>query len=329
MMGWGFRLRRHLVFLRDLFWEAYRERILLSIVATIIFASLIAILNRIFYGHVIWQNYYAESDINTFFCEYTDMNKFIRQPVNTFTNFVYFIIAIFCFSKGLEDRKKKRSYNLVTANRFYSFTLAVIAIYTFIGSTLYHSSLIEFFSKMDFSAVYSITLFPAMYFTHRVILTLQGKPSNHRRLRERVILITIFSALYIVLTLNLDMRIVHPAVASIIFLIIATGIYLERKNPGQTNKNYLIACILSIALAGILFEMDIKHMFCNELGRITPHSLWHIFNGMSVFFFYLYVRSEGYDKSQDELRLRLMEKAHQRVQGKAKIVSISDYNARR
>jgi hypothetical protein len=316
-MSWRFRLRRHLVFLRHLFWEAYRERLLLSIVSTVVFATFIAILNSIFYGHVIWERFYTEGDINTFFCEFTDMNKLIRQPFNTFTNFIYLIIAIFCFSKGLEDRKKKRAYNLITANRFYSFTLAAILLYTFIGSTLFHSSLIEFFSKMDFSAVYSLTLFPAMYLTHRVILTIQDKPSNVRRAKDRIFLITIFTVLYVILAFNLDMDVVHPAVAGIIILIIGMGVYLERKQPGRTNKDYLIACTISILIAGVLFELDIKKVFCNEMGHITAHSLWHIFNGLAVLFFYLYIRSENYDEAYDELRLRLMAKANQKVHGKS------------
>jgi hypothetical protein len=278
---------------------------------------LITILNNIFYGHVIWERYYAESDIDRFFCEYTDMHKLIRQPFNTFTNFVYLVIAIFCFTKGLEDIKKKRAYNLITANRFYSFTLAGILLYTFLGSTLFHSSLIDFFSKMDFSAVYSITLFPAMYFTHRVILTVQGQPTNTRRSRGRMVMTVLFSIIYFVLAffLNQD-EVVTPIVAAIILLIISTGIYLERKHPGHTNKDYLIACIAAIVVAGILFEMDIQKIFCNHDMRVSPHSLWHIFNGLAIFFFYLYIRSENYDESQDQLRIRLMKKATERVQRK-------------
>ena len=315
-MSWGFKFRRQMVFLRHLFWEAYRERILLSFVATVVFASLIAILNTIFYGHVIWERFYTLNDIDHFFCEYTDMNKLIRQPVNTVTNFVYLVIALFCFSKGMEDIKRKRAYNLITANRFYSFTLAAIMLYTFIGSTLFHSSLIEFFSKMDFSAVYSITLFPAMYFTHRVILTVMHKPTNTRRSKERLFMIAIFSMIYVVLAFNLDISVVHPAVTTIILVLIATGIYLERKNPGSTNKDYLIACIASIVIAGIMFELDIKKVFCTDLGRITPHSLWHIFNGLSIFFFYLYIRSEHYDHTHDELRKRLREKVNFKIPDK-------------
>ena len=316
-MGWRFRLRRHLVFLRHLFWEAYRERLLLSIVSTIVFASVIAILNNIFYGHVIWERFYTESGINTEFCEHTDMNKLIRQPFNTFTNFIYLVIAIYCFSKGLEDVKKKRAYNLITANHFYSFTLAGIMLYTFLGSTLFHSSLIDFFSKMDFSAVYSITLFPAMYFSHRAILTLQGQPTNTKRPRGRLLMIAIFSILYVVLAffLNQD-NLVEPIVASIILLIIVAGIYLELKAPGHTNKDYLIACIVSILIAGVLFEIDFKKILCSDMARVSPHSLWHIFNGLSILFLYLYIRSEDYDETQDELRLRLMAKANRRVMEK-------------
>jgi hypothetical protein len=274
-------------------------------VATVVFGTLISILNKIYYGNGFWDHFPFDASIDKFFCEFTDMKRLIRQPVNTFTNFIYLIIAIFCFSKGLEDSKRKRSYNLITANRFYSFTLAAVALYTFIGSTLFHASLIDFCSNLDFSAVYSISLFPLMYFTHRVYLTAMGKPTNVHRSKERIVFIIIFTLLYIFLSFHLEMNVIHPAVASIVVLIIFAGIYLERKDPGQTNKDYLIVTIVSIVLAGILFELDIKHIFCNDLGSVSPHSLWHIFNGLSIFFFYLYIRSERYDHRQDELREKI------------------------
>jgi hypothetical protein len=316
-MTWRYRLRRQLVFLRHLFWEAYRERILLSIVATVCFGCLIAILNHIYAGTNFWNQFDYEKDIEYYFCEYTDMHTLIRQPINTFTNFVYLIICIFSFSKGLEDIKRKRAYNLITANRFYSFTLAAIAFYTFASSTLFHSSLIEFCSKMDFSAVYSITLFPLMYFTHRVTLRMRGKPSNVRYSRERLVLIAIFSAIYVAFTLTLNMHIVHPAVGSIIVLTLGFGVYLERKDPGNTNKDYLIATIVTILLAGLFFELDIKHILCNNYMHLTPHSLWHLFNGAAIFFFYLYIRSEGYDHMQDDLRLAIKQKVEAKLSKRA------------
>jgi hypothetical protein len=109
------------------------------------------------------------------------------------------------------------------------------------------------------------------------------------------------------------MEVVHIVVTLIIAGIIAAGIYLERKDPGQTNKDYLIATIVSISIAGVLFEMDIQKLFCGAMGRVSPHCLWHIFNGFSIFFFYLYIRSERYDHARDQLRIDLRKKVDLKI----------------
>jgi len=238
------------------------------------------------------------------------MERLVRQPINTFTNFIYLISSIFFFSKGLEDIKKKRQYNLITANHFYSFVLAIISLYTFSCSSLFHSSLVSFASNMDFSAVYSITLFPLMYFTHRVILDLRGKPSNVKHWNERLMMIIIFGTAYVLLTFVISLHYVHPIVGTFIVLIICFGFYLEKRDPNQTNKDYLIATAVTIILAVIFFEFDIKKIWCDPNGLINPHSLWHLFNGASVFFFYLYIRSERYKPEKDMLRSTIREDVH-------------------
>jgi len=108
------------------------------------------------------------------------MLKIVRQPINTFTNFGYLVNAIFFLSKGMSDSRKSYAFNLITANPFYSWVLGLISIYTFACSTFFHSSLIKVASNLDFSAVYSISLFPLMYFSHRFILLLRGKPSKQK-----------------------------------------------------------------------------------------------------------------------------------------------------
>ncbi|MFN8309613.1 MAG: ceramidase domain-containing protein [Chitinophagales bacterium] len=303
-----YRLRRHLAFLRHYFWEAYRQRILISFVATVIFGTLITIINNIFYPSHIWDNWVTEANIGHWFCEYTDMNRVIRQPMNTFTNFIYLVLCIYSFSKGLEDKKRNRNYNLITANHFYSFVYSIIMLYVFISSSFFHSSLALSASKMDFSAVYSITLFPLMYLTHRLTLVLRGKPTNVKHWNERIIMISVFGSLYILLTFVIPMHQVHLIVAGIIFFIIGFGFYLERRDPGQTNKDYLMATICCILLAGIFFEFDIKKLMCDPNAWISPHSLWHLFNGLSIFSFYLYLRSERYNEEYDELRLKIKKK---------------------
>ncbi len=311
-MHWKFKLRRHFVFLRQLFWEAFREKMLISFVATCVFATLIVMLNNFFYDSHIWDGFYTETGIEDVFCEFTDMKRFVRQPINTFTNFIYLINGMYFFSKGLEDMKKKRSYNLITANHFYSFVLSFISFYVFATSSFFHSSLVEVASDMDFSGVYSISLFPLMYLSHRVLLTVRGKDTSKKYWTERLILIILFSSIYLLLTFVIPMHYVHPIVGTFILLIIGFGTYLEKKSP-NTNKDYLIATGISITMAVVFFEFDFKKIMCNPHILIYPHSLWHLFNGMSIFFFYLYIRSESYKPEHDNLRSNLKRLAHDKV----------------
>ncbi len=311
-MNWHFKLRRNLVFWRQLFFEAYRERILVSFVATIVFGTSISMLNTFFYDAHFWDGFSVEKGIDTLFCEFTDMKNLIRQPINTFTNFIYIFNAVFIFTKGLEDIKKKRSYNLITANHFYSFVLAFIMLYVFATSTFFHSSLTDFASDMDFSGVYSITLFPLMYFSHRALLIYRGKPTNVKHWNERLIMISLFTALYSFMTFVVPLGFVHNGVLISILLMIVLIVYTEKKSALRSDNRYIIGTGITIFIAMVFFKLDFAKILCNPYSYINPHSLWHLFNGVSMFLIYLYIRSEGYKPEYDDLRNNLRLKAAQR-----------------
>ncbi len=312
-MSWHYRLRRQLVFIRQLFWESFRQRFLVSFIATIAFGILIAVLNSFFYDTKIWDSFVTDKDIENMFCEFTDMKRLIRQPINTFTNFIYIVNGMFFWSKGMEDIKKKRAYNLITANHFYSFTVSIICFYVFASSTFFHSSLTEFASDMDFSSVYSITLFPLMYFTHRVSLSARGLKSNVKYWYERLALVIVFFSLYLVLTFLIPMKYAHQIVASFIVILFSLGYYIERKEKGHANKKYLWGTLITIVLALIFFKFDFAKIMCEPHFIIHPHSLWHIFNGLSIFYLYLYIRSEGYKPEYDDMRTNLHLIAEEKV----------------
>lgn len=301
-MRWRYRVKRELVFLRHLFIESYRQRFLVSAIVMFVVATVIALLNNIYYDKGWWQGFAFDPDMEHWFCEFTDLKRAVRQPINTFTNFIYLIFGIYFLSKGLGDIKRKRSFNLITANHFYSFVIAIISFYVFACSSFFHASLIEIASDLDFSAVYSITLFPLMYMMHRFLLVVRGKPTNVKHWNERLLLIVIFTLLYIILTFIVSLHYVHTIVPAIIGLIFAFGFYLERKDPGQTNKLYLLMTIITIVIAIVMFEFDIKKIWCYPHSWINPHSLWHLFNGTSLMFFYMYIRSERYEREKDTIR---------------------------
>ena len=291
---------RYLIYTKEIIFQFYKDKLYWSFFAAFVFALLIYFLNHFFYPTDFWSNYTMSQGIEVWFCEYTDLKKIVRQPINTFTNIWYVVNAIFFLSKGISDYKNPNSFNLITANPYYSILLGLTSIYTFLCSTFFHSSLIEFASKLDFSAVYSIALFPLMYYSHRILLLARNKSTHEKHPNEVKLLIAIFSAIYVVLTFFVPLDYVHPIVFTFIVLTALGGFYLEKKEPNKSNPFYLLLMVVFISIALFLFEMDNTELICNPDSFIQPHSLWHIFNSMTVYYIYLYFRSENYQPHKDE-----------------------------
>jgi hypothetical protein len=167
-------------------------------------------------------------------------------------------------------------------------------LYIFSASVFFHSSLIHFASELDFSAVYSLSLFPLMYFTHRVWLLKLGLPSNTRHPKSTRTVIVVFTLAYLLLTFFLPEHghLRDYVVLSIIITLIAFGIIVERSDRGKTNHYYLLASVVSILFAVMWFSFDVYKVMCDSESVIQPHSLWHLFSGISAFYFYMYIRSE-------------------------------------
>ncbi len=269
-----------------------RRRLFIFLSTGVLFAIGIWLLNNFFSYPHFWDRFYTENDIDTSFCERTFMDKIVRQPINTFSNFVYWMTAIILLRRGWKDQSKRKKYNIICANPSYSIAYGFILLYTFIASTIFHASLIHFASRLDFSAVYSMVLFPLMYFTHRVWLLRIRLPSNAKHPRSMRILIIGFTLMYLFFTFCMPIGWDDYVVLVLIFLVVLFGIIMEREDPGRTNTRYLMACIAFILVAVICFALDQYKIFCYPDNFLQMHSLWHLFSGTSAFYFYMYIRSE-------------------------------------
>ncbi len=277
-----------------------KRRLLVLLTTTALFGFVIWLLNEVVPYRNIWFGFITEEDIGTYFCEKTFMDKIVRQPVNTFSNFIYWISAVAILRRGWKDQSKRDSnrYNLVSANPFYSIVYGGILLYIFCASTFFHSSLIHFASRLDFSAVYSLALFPLMYYAHRVWLLTIGVPSNVPHTKSTTTVVTLFSLLYILFTFFTPDGWDDYVVLGIIILMSAFGVYVEQKDKGKTNWRYLAISMASIAFAVMWFAFDIYKILCDPDSFIQPHTLWHLFSGIAAFYFYMYIRSERNSPSQ-------------------------------
>lgn len=254
-------------------------------------ASLIAI--TFFFAFAIWwlnhslffqnlDNHFAMNNkLEDLFCEKAIASKLIRQPVNTFSNIIYLIVAVIIFKNG------KRNLSLVSdnINQFYESFLGFLLTYIFICSVLFHATLADIPLKFDFTAVCAFVAFPSIYFLHHFIF----KKKNSSNYVAKGFFSLSFFITFILLFFTTHYEKHNLEMLFLILIFFMLSFIILNKNPA--NRKYLFISMASVSVAVIWFELDRNKIFCNPDGYLQLHSLWHIFIGLSAFYFYLYMLS--------------------------------------
>jgi hypothetical protein len=272
--------------------KKFVRQFIVGLLVSLGYAWFITILTNQYADSHFWDRASHLDGIDTDFCEYTNMAAFIRQPVNTFTNIIYLLVGLYVYGIAIRDYREKKYYNLISANPWYSFTYATIMVFLFFASSYFHSGLTIFGGDLDYSGVFSLSLYPLMYFTHRVILMLRGLPSNIKHPREARILTGIFTLIYLYLTFFSPPLVGRFIVLGMIATMFIFAFFVEMKDPGRTNKLYVWLTIICITIAVVFFGFDNHKILCNPWSFIQPHGIWHLMSGVAAFYFYFYIRSE-------------------------------------
>jgi hypothetical protein len=266
--------------------------VILLIVVVLFYALAIWWLNHNPSLKNIWQSFSPDKKPSDYFCEKIDMSNPVRQPVSTFSSIMYLMVALVVFKKKGNERKGSNDFNLITANPVYSYFLGFILLYVFAASTFYHASHIQLALRLDYSAVFSFSLFPVMYFLQRLWLIHNRK---HPRISKKGLTVT-FYLVYIVACLLLSFFTPEGKEGLVTLILILAFITLavltEKAEPYRTDPVYLALSITSVLMALIWFQFDKYKVLCNPNSYFQPHSLWNLFIGLSAFYFYLYIRSE-------------------------------------
>ncbi len=263
--------------------------VILLIVVALLFAFAIWWLNHNASLQHIWESFAFDKKIPASFCEKIGMSNPVRQPINTFSSIVYLIAAIVILKKGRKDGNKINTHGLYIA---YRYLFGFILFYVFCASTFYHASLINLAHKFDYSAVFSFSLFPVMFFLHRRWLGRSKNLSPAQKWKSFAIFFSAFLAVNLLLSFLLPKG--KESIAALVIIVIFLGltfatVIAEPDNPGRHS---LILSVISILIALLWFEFDKNKILCNPNSYFQPHSLWNLFIGLSAFYFYLYIRSE-------------------------------------
>jgi hypothetical protein len=239
----------------------------------------------------LWNNFIIDKRVPASFCEQVHINSPVRQPVNTFSNIVYLLTAVIILNDVWKSRHTNTKRQLSESNIF-CVIFSIVLLYVFIASTFYHSSLIGIAHALDYSAVFSFSLFPIMFLLYQWWLLKKKILSITERRKSEIRFLLFFSGFNLGLALLTPKGKEHIIAILLVLLFWASAIItviIEKRKPGT---NYLIYTIIAVIVAAIWFEFDKNKIACNPKSFFQPHSLWNIFIGISAFWFYLYMRSE-------------------------------------
>lgn len=268
------------------------ETIVMLIIAALLFGFLIWWLNHNPSMQNSWEKFTVDKKVPASFCEQLHLSNPVRQPVNTFSNIVYLAVAIIVLKKTRESYISRSNYR-ITADNGYALLFGVLLLYVFGASTFYHASLIDAAHKLDYSAVFSFSLYPIMFLLNRWWLRRHGMLLNIQKRKTTAVFFSAFLAVNLLLIFFTPKG--KESLAAIILVMIFLGLAIatvifEKENPGL---NYLILSISSLLIAILWFELDKYKILCNPASYFQPHSLWNICVGISAFYFYLYIRVES------------------------------------
>lgn len=256
-----------------------KRTVALLIAIVFFFTFTIWWLNHLSFCQNVWNPFEMNNKFMYSFCEKAIISNPIRQPVNTFSSIIYLIVAVIIF------KNTKRNINSVSdnMNQFYESFLGWLLICVCICSVLFHATLGNIPLKLDFTAVCAFAIFPSIYFLQHLIFK-KIKILNP-------VLKGIFLLLFSVTLFLLSLFTHHEKHSLEMLLLILISFILSFivSNKNNTNRKYLFFSMASVIVAIIWFELDRYKIFCNPDSYLQPHSLWHIFIGLSAFYFYRYM----------------------------------------
>ncbi|MDB5225948.1 MAG: hypothetical protein JWN78_141 [Bacteroidota bacterium] len=267
----------------------------ISLIVTIIVALILIVINHYLDG-TFWKNWTIEPSVAAqCFCEHNYMERFIRQPVNTWSNlaFLFFGIAILQQSlkseSNIEGASGNKESNYLKRQRLIGICYGILLCILFTGSFMFHASLTVFFGITDMIGTYGIPLFLGMIAITRILV-------YHKILKEKtaaILCVTITFALGFSLAIRWIIFInMIVTFASLLSIAAIAAAYLFLRKDLQFNKKLFALIFAVILTACTLWILDHNNICCYPYSNIQGHSFWHVLNASAAYLMYEYFYSE-------------------------------------
>ena len=202
----------------------------------------------------------------------------IGQPLNTYSNIAYFIVALILWrrSRGFTARTHEKP-------------IAALCLFIGIASTLAHASLARVFAIMDFTAIF--VLF--MYVCTGNLADVYGWTRGRRH--------GVAVALSL---LSIVPQIVNPFAGIGVFTAYLLGalgsewLALKRLKLSKVEYRHLVTSLACLGIGLVCFLLDSRRVICTpENHSWQLHSVWHILAAFSIYFIARYFEDRHVTKA--------------------------------
>jgi predicted membrane channel-forming protein YqfA (hemolysin III family) len=238
--------------------------------------------SRVWEGMVI-----SKSALTVEYCEFNHPERLFHQPMNTYSNLIYFFYGLMVFQLGWKDWKAFaiREANTVGKFPYLSLLLAANFIYLSLGSAFFHSSLTWIGQRMDMNATYGLTLSLICIGMVQVVVK--------KELSKQFQIILLLGMLLLIvgflpLALQISSAVLLPALF-LVLLLLGIGNYLQYRT--QRSPLLLILSFVLLAVAIQVRTLDVAKINCDPLSIWQGHALWHFLTATSSLCMYFYFRS--------------------------------------
>lgn len=237
--------------------------------------------SRVWEGMVV-----SKSALTVEYCEFNHPGRLFHQPVNTYSNLIYFFYGMVVFQLGWKDWKAYANREANTVRRFpyLSLLLAANFIYLSLGSAFFHSSLTWMGQRMDMNATYGLTL---SLICIGLVQVLVKKELTKQIQVGLVVGMLLLIAGFLPLALQISSSILLP---SLFLILLVLGIINYFQYPAQRIPVLGVFSFVLLAVAIQIRALDVAKVNCDPMSIWQGHALWHLLTATSSLCMYFYFR---------------------------------------
>jgi hypothetical protein len=267
------------------------------IFGTVIFT--VSTLASHFRNRNVWKGMQISGD-HEFWCERDHPDQFIREPMNSWSDFGFLFVGITMLYFAISDTFfSDTPRNLCMDHPVLSFVSAIVNIFHAVGTFTNHACRCWTGYQMDVTGMYLVIMFPILVnFLNIHRNSIKGTSPTQTSNKAVLVGLLLYAALGVCLFLTTYV-VEDPGHLVVPLLVIMVISFLVRFRQEANHRDTRHFTLLSIAAALLIFGyaswlLDRHRIVCFPDSAFQLHAVWHVATAGALFALYVYHRSEGY-----------------------------------